>query len=68
VTFFEDPQQPERVRIEVSKDHENEDNVHTLNETQKSQSLEEQTEVRGEVEVKRQEKVESVRVEERRDD
>jgi len=68
VTFFEDPQQPERVRIKVSKDYENKDNVHTLNETQKSQSLEEQTEVGGEVEVERQEEVESVRVKERRDD
>jgi len=54
--------------IEVSKDYENKDNVHTLNETQKSQLLEEQSKVRGEVEVERKEKVESMRVEERKDD
>ena len=67
MTFFEDPQQPKQVRIEVSKDHKNEDNIHTLNKIQKSQPLEKQTEVRGEVKVERKEEVESVRVEEKRD-
>ena len=38
-----------------------------MNETQKSQPLKEQTKVGGEVEVKRKEEVESVRVEKRRD-
>jgi len=38
-----------------------------LNKIQKSQPLKEQTEVRGEVKVERKEEVESVRVEEKRD-
>jgi len=61
----EDPQCPERVRIEVSKNQEKEDDVPTSNKMTGPQLLEEQTDI--EVEVERKEEVESARVEERKD-
>jgi len=66
VTFLEDPQCPERVRIEVSKNQEKEDDAPTSNEMTGPQPLEERTNV--EVEVESKEEVESARVEERKDD
>ena len=41
VTFVEDPQRPERVRIEVSEDHEDENDGRTLNDTTGPQPPEE---------------------------
>jgi len=66
VTFLEDPQCPERVRIKVSENQEKEDDAPTLNEMTGPQPLEERTDV--EVEVESKEEVESARVEERKDD
>jgi len=65
VTFLEDPQCPERVRIEVSENQEKEDDAPTSNEMTGPQPLEERTDI--EIEVERKEEVESARVEERKD-
>jgi len=65
MTFLEDPQCPERVWIEISKNQEKEDDAPTLNEMIGPQLLKERTSV--EVEVRRKEKVEPARVEERKD-
>ena len=75
--FFEDPQRPERVRIEVGEDHKKETDTLTSNKTKEPQPPEEQTdievgvkgqeEVRGKVKVETKGKTESVRVEGKRD-
>ena len=66
MTFLEDPQCPEQVRIEVSENQEKEDDAPTSNKMTGPQPLEERTNV--EVEVESKEEVESARVEERKDD
>jgi len=63
--FLEDPQCPERVRIEVSGNQEKEHDAPTSNKMTGPQLLKERTDV--EVEVERKEEVESARVEERKD-
>jgi len=65
VTFLEDPQCPEQVRIEINKNQEKKDDAPTSNEMTGPQLLEERTGI--EVEVRRKEKVEPARVEERKD-
>jgi len=76
---MEDLQHPKRVRIEVSKDHEDENDRHTLNNTMGPQPPKEQTDIEVEarvkgqeevgvgVEVERREEVELMTVKERKD-
>ena len=80
MTFVEDPQRPERVRIEVSEDHEDKNDGHTLNDMTGPQPPKERTdsevevgvegqeEVGAGVEVEKRGEVESAAVEEKRDD
>jgi len=78
VTFVEDPQRPERVRIKVSEDHKDENNGHTSNNTMGPQPPKERTDIKVEVgvkgqevgvgvEVERREEIESTTVKERKD-
>ena len=54
---MEDLQHPKRVRIEVSKDHEDENDRHILKNTMGPQPPEEQTDIEVEARVKEQEEV-----------